>query len=67
VPNSQRWHPQKRKRPNLGPAACGITRIPRNPKLTARPQYEARAYVIYFVFVFAFFFFFAMTLFLECV
>jgi len=35
--------------------------------LTARPQYEARAYVIYFVFVFAFFFFFAMTLFLECV
>jgi hypothetical protein len=27
--------------------------------LTALPQYEARAHVIYFVFVFAFFFFFA--------
>ena len=37
--------------------------ISRNPKLTALPQYEARAPVIYFDFFFAFFFF-AMTLFL---
>jgi len=37
--------------------------ISRNPKLTALPQYEARALVIYFDFFFAFFFF-AMTLFL---
>jgi hypothetical protein len=35
----------------------------RNPKLTALPQYEARAPVIYFDFFLAFFFF-AMMLFL---
>jgi hypothetical protein len=35
----------------------------RNPKLTALPQYEARAQVIYFVFFLAFFFF-AMVCFL---
>jgi hypothetical protein len=40
-----------------------ITRTSRNPKLTARPQYEARAHVIYFDFFLAFFFF-AMTVFL---
>lgn len=39
------------------------SRISRNSKLTALPQYEARAPVIYFDFFFAFFFF-AMTLFL---
>jgi hypothetical protein len=38
----------------------------RNPKLTALPQYEAHAPVIYFDFFFAFFFF-AMTLILvDC-
>ncbi len=36
--------------------------ISRNPKLTALPQYEARAPVIYFAFFLAFFFF-AMMLF----
>jgi hypothetical protein len=39
-------------------------KTPRNPKLTALPQYEARAHVNYFDFFFAFFFFVAMTLFL---
>jgi hypothetical protein len=33
----------------------------RKPKMTALPQYEARARVIYFVFFLAFFFFVAMT------
>jgi hypothetical protein len=37
--------------------------ISRKPKLTARPQYEAHAHVIYFDFFLAFFFFVAMTLF----
>jgi hypothetical protein len=41
--------------------------IPRKPKMTARPQYEAHAHVIYFVFFLAFFFFVAMTLFPCCV
>jgi hypothetical protein len=40
--------------------------ISRKPKLTARPQYEAHAHVIYFDFFLAFFFFVAMTLF-PCV
>jgi hypothetical protein len=40
-------------------------RAPReNRSLTARPQYEAYAHVIYFDFFFAFFFFAAMVLFL---
>jgi hypothetical protein len=33
----------------------------RKSKMTALPQYEARARVIYFVFFLAFFFFVAMT------
>jgi hypothetical protein len=33
----------------------------RKPKMTALPQYEAGARVIYFVFFLAFFFFVAMT------
>jgi hypothetical protein len=37
----------------------------RNPKLTALPQYEARANVIYFDFFFAFFFFAAIVCFLD--
>jgi hypothetical protein len=41
--------------------------ISRKPKLTARPQYEAHAHVIYFDFFLAFFFFVAMTLFPWCV
>ena len=36
-----------------------------NPKLTALPQYEARASVIYFDFFFAFFFFAAIVCFLD--
>jgi len=40
-------------------------KISRNPKVTARPQYEAHAPVIYFDFFFAFFFF-AMTLYPWC-
>jgi hypothetical protein len=36
----------------------------RKPKMTALPQYEARARVIYFVFFFAFFFFVAIVCFL---
>jgi hypothetical protein len=43
----------------------GEIEIPRNPKLTAQPQYEARAHVIYFDFFLAFFFFVAMTVFLD--
>ena len=39
--------------------------ISRKPKLTARPQYEAHAHVIYFDFFLAFFFFVAMTVFLR--
>jgi hypothetical protein len=35
--------------------------------MTARPQYEAHAHVIYFDFFLAFFFFVAMTLFPWCV
>jgi len=36
----------------------------RNPKMTALPQYEAHARVIYFVFFLAFFFFVAIVCFL---
>jgi hypothetical protein len=36
----------------------------RKPKMTALPQYEARARVIYFVFFLAFFFFVAIVSFL---
>jgi hypothetical protein len=37
----------------------------RNPKLTARAPFEARADVSYFVFFFIFFFFIAMAVFLD--
>jgi hypothetical protein len=41
--------------------------IPRKPKMTARPQYEAHAHVIYFVFFLAFFFFAIVSILGVCV
>jgi hypothetical protein len=76
---------EKRKRPNLGPAAqslpakmetagLGSSRsskhrvgASRKPKMTALPQYEARARVIYFVFFLAFFFFAIVSILGVCV
>ena len=61
--------PAKMETAGLGSSRSSKHRVgaSRKPKMTALPQYEARARVIYFVFFLAFFFFAIVSILGVCV